>query len=609
MAALMPTRIAVLGLGEAGGEIARDLVAAGADVVGFDPLVPAPEGVEPRRDDADAVRDATLVLSVNSAHDAVPALEAALPALTAGAIWADLNTAAPAVKAALTDRLAGRDVAVVDVALMAPVPGKGVRTPMLVSGAAADRYADILTQFGADVTVQPGPAGAAISRKLLRSVFYKGLAAAVVEASAAAEAAGCGSWLRDNISAELTGFDEHTIERLLDGTHRHARRRVDEMAAACTQLRDLGVEPRIATAAHDLLVELRDRERSLRSEPSDQETDVIIDCHGHYTTAPAAHTSWREAQQAAFGTGQTPPPYPDIQDDALRESIEDGQLRLMRERGVDLTLFSPRASAMGHHVGDEATSTAWTRACNDLIARVVSLYPDNFAGVCQLPQSPGAPISGTVGELRRCVEELGFVGCNLNPDPSGGHWTSPPLTDRYWYPLYEAMAELDVPAMVHVSAVTNPNFHATGSHYLNADTTAFMQLLQADLFTDFPGLRLIIPHGGGAVPYHWGRFRGLTDMLGRPALSESVMRNVFFDTCVYHQPGIDLLFDVIDIDNILFGSEMIGAVRGIDPQTGHPFDHTRRYVDALPLSPADRHKVYEANARRVYPRLKSRVPA
>jgi 4-oxalmesaconate hydratase len=330
---------------------------------------------------------------------------------------------------------------------------------------------------------------------------------------------------------------------------------------------------------------------------------VIIDCHGHYTTAPAAHTDWRETQQAGFRAGQLPPPYPTISDDEIRMSIEDGQLRLMRERGVDVTIFSPRASAMGHHFGDEATSVAWTRACNDLIARVVSLYPNNFVGVCQLPQSTGVPIAGAIGELRRCVEELGFVGCNLNPDPSGGHWTSPPLTDRSWYPFYEAMIELDVPAMVHVSSVTNPNFHATGSHYLNADTTAFMQLLQADLFTDLPDLRFVIPHGGGAVPYHWGRFRGLADMLNRPPLSESLLRNVFFDTCVYHQPGINLLFDVIDVDNILFGSEMIGAVRGIDPQTGHYFDDSRRYVDALPLGTADRQKVYETNARRVYPRL------
>ena len=330
---------------------------------------------------------------------------------------------------------------------------------------------------------------------------------------------------------------------------------------------------------------------------------MIIDCHGHYTTAPQAHTAWRQTQKDAFAAGVTPPPYPDISDDDIRASIDGSQLKLMTERGIDLTIFSPRASAMEHHFGDEAVSLRWAQVSNDLIARAVQLYPASFAGACQLPQSPGAPIQRSIGELRRCVLELGFVGCNLNPDPSGGHWTSPPLTDRSWYPLYEAMAELDVPAMVHVSAVTNPAFHATGSHYLNADTTAFMQLMQADLFTDFPDLRLIIPHGGGAVPYHWGRFRGLADTLGRPPLEESVMGNVFFDTCVYHQPGIDLLFNVIDAGNILFGSEMIGAVRGVDPQTGHHFDNTRRYVDALNLAPSARDQVYELNARRVYPRL------
>jgi 4-oxalmesaconate hydratase len=330
---------------------------------------------------------------------------------------------------------------------------------------------------------------------------------------------------------------------------------------------------------------------------------MIIDCHGHYTTAPQAHTAWRQAQKDAFAAGVAPPPYPDIPDDDIRASIDGGQLKLMAERGIDLTIFSPRASAMEHHFGDESVSVRWARVSNDLIARVAGLYPARFAGVCQLPQFPGASLEGSIAELRRCVLELGFVGCNLNPDPSGGHWTSPPLTDRFWYPLYEAMTELDVPAMVHVSAVTNRNFHATGSHYLNADTTAFMQLMQADLFKDLAGLRLIIPHGGGAVPYHWGRFRGLADMLGRPPLEESVMGNVFFDTCVYHQPGIDLLFRVIDVGNILFGSEMIGAVRGIDPQTGHHFDDTRRYVDALALGPVGRDMVYERNARRVYPRL------
>jgi 3-hydroxyisobutyrate dehydrogenase-like beta-hydroxyacid dehydrogenase len=253
-------RIAVLGLGEAGAEITRDLVAAGADVRGYDPKGLVVEGVEVRTSEADAVRDADLVLSVNSSHDALTALLNALPALRVGTVWADLNTASPRVKVALVGELAGRDVPVVDVALMSPVPGKGLHTPMLASGEGAARYAELLAGFGVPVTIQPGPAGEAISRKLLRSVFYKGLAAAVVEALAAAEAAGCADWLRGNIGAELAGFDERAVDRLVDGTHRHARRRADEMTAAAEQLVDLGVAPRVAAATRDLLVDLRDRE-------------------------------------------------------------------------------------------------------------------------------------------------------------------------------------------------------------------------------------------------------------------------------------------------------------------------------------------------------------
>ena len=337
---------------------------------------------------------------------------------------------------------------------------------------------------------------------------------------------------------------------------------------------------------------------------------MIIDCHGHYTTAPDPHQDYRAAQMARLQDPSLPEPQSAIiSDDQIRESIELNQLKLLRERGADMTIFSPRASTMAHHVGDEQVSQTWTAACNNLIARVVELFPEQFIGVCQLPQSPGVPIENSIAELERCVSELGFVGCNLNPDPSGGHWTAPPLTDRHWYPFFEKMVELDVPAMIHVSASCNPNFHATGAHYINADTTAFMQFLQGDLFSDFPDLRFIIPHGGGAVPYHWGRYRGLADMLKKPLLTEHVMKNVFFDTCVYHQPGIDLLFEVIDIDNILFGSEMVGAVRGIDPQTGQYFDDTKRYIDALEIPVADKHKVFELNARRLYPRLDASLKA
>ncbi len=336
---------------------------------------------------------------------------------------------------------------------------------------------------------------------------------------------------------------------------------------------------------------------------------LVIDCHGHYTTAPDAHNQWRDAQLAAYLAGRPSPAYPDIADDDIRATIEQNQLRLARERGADVTIFSPRASAMQPHLGDEAVSIAWARRCNDLIARVVGLYPDAFAGVCMLPQSPKADLAASIEEMRRCVLDLGFVGCNLNPDPSGGRFDHPPLTDRFWYPLYETMVALDAPAMIHVSGSCNHALHATGAYYIAADTIAFMQLLEGDLFKDFPTLRFIIPHGGGAAPYHWGRYRGLADMLKKPPLASHLMNNLFFDTCVYHQPGIDLLSQVIETKNILFGSEMVGAVRGIDPETGQYFDDTKRYVDALTLTADQRHAIFEGNARRVFPRLDARLKA
>jgi 4-oxalmesaconate hydratase len=337
------------------------------------------------------------------------------------------------------------------------------------------------------------------------------------------------------------------------------------------------------------------------------EAIMIIDCHGHYTTAPRALEAYRKQQIDGLKEphGSCPAETLNISDDQIRESLESAQLKLQRERGTDLTIFSPRAMGMGHHIGNAATSLQWSRVCNDLIHKVCSLYPDNFVGVCQLPQSPGVAPESCIAELERCVNDLGFVGCNLNPDPSGGHWSDPPLTDRWWYPLYEKMVQLDVPAMVHVSGSCNPNFHATGAHYLNADTTAFMQFLTSDLFKDFPTLKFVIPHGGGAVPYHWGRYRGIAQDMKRPPLQELLLHNVYFDTCVYHLPGIEVLTKVIPIDNILFASEMVGAVKGIDPETGHYFDDTKRYIDAVPwLRDEDRRKIYEGNARKVYSRLK-----
>jgi 4-oxalmesaconate hydratase len=337
---------------------------------------------------------------------------------------------------------------------------------------------------------------------------------------------------------------------------------------------------------------------------------MIIDCHGHYTTAPKPLALFRQAQIDLLKDPAGPAAVrPQISDDQNRATLEPAQLKLQRERGIDLALFSPGAGKMAHHVGTFETSSAWSRVCNDLIAQVCRVYPESFVGVCQLPQSPGADPAGCIPELERCITELGFVGCNLNPDPSGGYWTGPPMTERIWYPLYEKLVELDVPAMIHVAASCNPNFHGTGAHYINGDTSVFMQLLLSDLFIDFPTLRLIIPHGGGAVPYHWGRYRGLS-LENKKRDLETLLSNVYFDTCVYHQPGVNLLADVIPAANVLFASEMVGAVKGKDPKTGQYFDDTRRYIDNCTfLSAHDKAMIFEGNARRVYPRLDAHLAA
>lgn len=336
---------------------------------------------------------------------------------------------------------------------------------------------------------------------------------------------------------------------------------------------------------------------------------MIIDCHGHFTTTPPQVAEFRQRQLAEYArSGRADVPAPTVSDEEIRAAISENQLLRMKERGVDLTIFSPRAVGMDHHQGDEATNVEWARFNNELIHRVCRMFPDHFAGACQLPQAPGVPPGARViEELERCVKEFGFVAANVNPDPTGGRWSDPPLSDRrWWYPLYEKLVELDVPAMIHVSGSCNPHFNAVATHYINGDTTAFVQFMTSDVFRDFPTLKVVIPHGGGAVPFHWGRYRGIAQDMGLPPLEEKVLANVFFDTCVYHQAGIDLMLRVLPAANVLFASETFGAVQGIDPRTQHHFDDTRRYIDASPeANERAKRDIYSANALGVYPRLRA----
>jgi len=260
--------IAVLGLGEAGSVIAGDLVTAGVRVRGYDPAVTAPEPVLDTASEAEAAQGTHLVLSVNSAKAAVAALRAGLPALrqegrsqegrsqegsqegrSQEGLWADLNTASPGTKRQLADIAEQAGVPFADVAMMAPVPGRGLRVPMLASGTGAARYAALLRPLGARIEVLDGPAGLAASKKLLRSVFYKGMAASIVEALDAARAAGDEAWLREHIAAELAAMDTATLARITDGTRRHAVRRAAEMEAAADMLAELGVPSLMAAAS------------------------------------------------------------------------------------------------------------------------------------------------------------------------------------------------------------------------------------------------------------------------------------------------------------------------------------------------------------------------
>jgi 3-hydroxyisobutyrate dehydrogenase-like beta-hydroxyacid dehydrogenase len=246
--------VTVLGLGEAGARIAADLAGAGADVRAYDPVAPSvPEGVTGVADPAQAVAGSSVVLVLTTASTALSVAESVLPALPSAAVYADLNTAAPALKRELAALVAEADGRFADVALLAPVPARGLGTPALASGPGAQAFADALVPLGMPVEVLSSDAGDAASCKLLRSVFMKGLAASVFESLHAAEAAGRASWLREQIAAVVS---EPLLERLVAGSRLHAARRVDELQAARDLLLELGVEPHVTSASAAVLREL-----------------------------------------------------------------------------------------------------------------------------------------------------------------------------------------------------------------------------------------------------------------------------------------------------------------------------------------------------------------
>jgi 4-oxalmesaconate hydratase len=258
----------------------------------------------------------------------------------------------------------------------------------------------------------------------------------------------------------------------------------------------------------------------------------------------------------------------------------------------------------------------WVAANNDLIARTVALHPTRFRGVAGLPQVAGQPVEVVFDELDRAIDELGFVGALLNPDPGEGDGTTPTLGDEYWYPLYERLAAKDVPIHIHgASCYGRENY---SEHFITEESLAITSLARSRVFRDFPTLKFMISHGGGSIPYQIGRWRaerlGIHGLASKSAYEDAMteafdesLRRLWFDTVLYNKESLELLFKVVGPDRCLFGTERPGSGSAIDPVTGRSLDDLRPVIEEISfLSPAEKAAIFEGNARTFYARLNAK---
>jgi len=239
--------------------------------------------------------------------------------------------------------------------------------------------------------------------------------------------------------------------------------------------------------------------------------------------------------------------------------------------------------------------------CNNLVAQQCRLFPNVFRGVCGLPQTPGVSPKNCIPELERCVKEFGFVGCLINPDPSEAtNYDTPGMGDEYWYPLYEKLVELDVPGYIHGAGCRSVR-HSYSTHFINEETISVVSLVNSRVFQDFPKLKIVCSHGGGAVPYHAGRF--LAPTLRRGAQSNFIdnLRKLYYDTVLYTTLACELLIKTVGADRCVFGTERPGVGTAKDPKTGKWMDDVRVYIDAFTwLSDADKKTIFEDNAKKLF---------
>lgn len=330
---------------------------------------------------------------------------------------------------------------------------------------------------------------------------------------------------------------------------------------------------------------------------------MVIDTHAH-VTAPQDLYAYKAnilAHRGAHGRGKVR-----VSDDqieaALRAPVFGGNCHLdqLKEVGTDMQLVSPRPYTMMHSEKPEKLVRWFIEETNDIIGRQAKLFPDVFRPVAGLPQNMGVSPANSVEELERCVKEMGFVGCLINPDPTEGQGDPPPgLGDEYWYPLYEKLVELDVPALIHSAGCRSPR-EPYSLHFINEESIAIVSLLSSTVFRDFPSLKLIVSHGGGAIPYQIGRYRAMWIRRGNMPFDDA-LRQLYFDTCLYSPEALELLFKTVGTDRCMFGTEKPGIGSSKDPDTGKWLDDTKPHIEAIDwLTADDRYRIFEGTAKAVY---------
>ena len=331
---------------------------------------------------------------------------------------------------------------------------------------------------------------------------------------------------------------------------------------------------------------------------------MIIDCHGH-VSAPAELWAYKASllsHRGAHGRGKV-----SVSDDDIRRAANKiemapcGHLDMLQKHGTDMQLISPRPFQMMASAKPGKLVHWFTEETNNIIHRQTQLFPGLFVGIAGLPQVAGEPIENTLGELERCVTKLGFKGCLLNPDPyENGAQEAPGLGDRHWYPLYEKLCELGVPAHIHATGSQSERTPYT-LHFINEETIAVYTLVNSDVLVDFPELKIVVSHGGGAMPYQIGRFEASSLAYGNGRRFGDGMRKLYYDTVLYSEGALRLLIETVGPEQCLFGAECPGVGSKKIPGTERTMDDIAPIIAGFDwLSEAQKKLIFEDNARRLF---------